>query len=509
MASSINRGRGSAPNTQSATEPLLPTASPPPPPPPPPRPHQHLPKGITLRLYLSHLLSTWNSRVFEFGALLFIASLYPNTLLPGSLYALVRGVSAVLCSPRVGRYVDSGDRLRVVRVSIVAQRVAVVLSCGGLLAVRDGVGGMVGGVVMMGVLAVLACCEKLASVGNLVAVERDWVVVVAGGDEGSLQVLNSQMRRIDLFCKLLGPLAVSMVDGISTVVAIYVVLGLNLASVGVEYFAIAGVYRIVPALQVPRTHPTSTSTSTSPGEEPIDTLPQPRSRLRSIYTPISTYLHHSAALPSLALSILYFTVLNFGAQMVTYLLASGYTPLHISSVRGISVLFEISATWLAPLVMSYVGPIRGGLWFVNWQLLCVSGAVSAFLFLENPKLAASGLILGVTLSRIGLWGFDLCVQIIVQGEVEPGYRGSFSAMEASVQSTFELGSYAMTVMLANPAEFRYPVIVSAVAVLLAAGLFAGFVRRRRGHLVHAPACFGKFRMEARHTADGEYRRLVS
>lgn len=54
-------------------------------------------------------------------------------------------------------------------------------------------------------------------------------------------VLNSQMRRIDLFCKLLGPLAISMADAISTVVAIYVVLGLSLASVGVEYMAIADV----------------------------------------------------------------------------------------------------------------------------------------------------------------------------------------------------------------------------------------------------------------------------
>lgn len=69
-------------------------------------------------LYTSHFLSTWNSRVFEFGAVLFIASIFPGTLLPTSLYALVRAASAVLLSPRVGQYVDQGDRLRVVRVSI-------------------------------------------------------------------------------------------------------------------------------------------------------------------------------------------------------------------------------------------------------------------------------------------------------------------------------------------------------------------------------------------------------
>jgi len=174
MGLGVGGGEDSAPNTQLDTEPSHPIASL-----APLLPPSHTHKNITLRLYISHFLSTWNSRVFEFGALLVIANLYPNTLLPGSLYALVRGFSAVLCSPRVGRYVDSGDRLRVVRVSIVAQRVAVVLSCGGLLAVKDGVGGVdkgwVGGVVVMGVLAMLACCEKLASVGNSIAVERDWV----------------------------------------------------------------------------------------------------------------------------------------------------------------------------------------------------------------------------------------------------------------------------------------------------------------------------------------------
>lgn len=49
------------------------------------------------------------------------------------------------------------------------------------------------------------------------------------------------MRRIDLFCKLAGPLVIAMIDGFSTIIAIYVVLGLNLTSVGVEYSTIATV----------------------------------------------------------------------------------------------------------------------------------------------------------------------------------------------------------------------------------------------------------------------------
>lgn len=69
-------------------------------------------------LYTSHILSTWNSRAFEFGAFLFLAAIYPQTLLPASLYALWRAFSAVLLSPIIGRIIDKSDRLVVVRLSI-------------------------------------------------------------------------------------------------------------------------------------------------------------------------------------------------------------------------------------------------------------------------------------------------------------------------------------------------------------------------------------------------------
>ena len=73
---------------------------------------------LTRALYVSHFLSTCNARIFEFGAVLFLADLYFGTLLPASVYALVRAASAILLSPSVGYHVDTGDRLTVVRLSI-------------------------------------------------------------------------------------------------------------------------------------------------------------------------------------------------------------------------------------------------------------------------------------------------------------------------------------------------------------------------------------------------------
>lgn len=56
--------------------------------------------------------------------------------------------------------------------------------------------------------------------------------------------MNSQMRRIDLVCKLLGPFFIGILDGVSTETAILVNLAMNCASVVVEYFTIAKVSHI-------------------------------------------------------------------------------------------------------------------------------------------------------------------------------------------------------------------------------------------------------------------------
>lgn len=73
---------------------------------------------VLTRLYISHTLSAWNSRMFEFGAVLFLASIFPGTLLYASIYALVRALSAVVLSSWLGARVDQSDRLVTLRHSI-------------------------------------------------------------------------------------------------------------------------------------------------------------------------------------------------------------------------------------------------------------------------------------------------------------------------------------------------------------------------------------------------------
>lgn len=348
----------------------------------------------------------------------------------------------------------------------------------------------------MALLSLLACVEKLSSVVNTISVERDWVVVISQNNTDDLQELNSQMRRIDLFCKLLAPLSIALVAGFSTTIAIIVTFGMTASSVFVEYYAIARVYYQVDGLQLrPVPSPTTQSTNGS----------------RQTFRSCISYIQHPAFLPSFSLSLLYLTVLTFGGQMVTYLLSLGFTSISIGLLRTISTIFELSSTWLAPKAMHKIGAIRCGIWFLNWQIVWVLVAV-AMLWLDIPQqYAVVGLLAGTIASRVGLWGFDLSAQVIVQEvcllsrstflnytdpakqAVESDQRGSFSAMEASVQNTFELLSFASTAIFARPDQFRIPAAVSAAAVVLAGLMYAFFVRQRRGHLFHASKCMQRKR----------------
>lgn len=100
--------------------------------------------------------------------------------------------------------------------------------------------------------------------------------------------------------------------------------------------------------------------------------------------------------------------------MVTYLISAGYNSFHIALTRTLSVIFELSATWIAPRAMKRIGPARSGMWFLSWQMLWLGAAVGFFWTQHTVIIAASGLVAGTILSRIGLLGYDLCAQFIIQ-----------------------------------------------------------------------------------------------
>lgn len=425
-------------------------------------------------------------RLFEFGAVLFLANIYPNTLLPMSIYALVRALAAVLFSPFIGQYIDRTDRLISIRIFIVGQRCAVICSCmlfWTMLEKAHVLSTWVGGVALA-LLSVLACIEKLSATANTVSVERDWVVVIGNNNEAYLQDMNAQMRRIDLFCKLIGPLAIALIDGLSPRTAVLVTLGLNVISMTAEYGLIARVYDSVAGLRV---H--NISEEERPQLEP-NIAPKIRPSCLNATFNLKAYTTSPAFLPSLSLSLLYLTVLSFSSQMTTYLLTfPSLTAPIIGLIRTTATCFELASTWLGPLLISRIGPTRAGIWCLSFQIACLSAGISTFFYPPTNSTSLPGvylLIASIILSRTGLYAFDLIAQLIIQGSIPATHRASFSTTEASVQNLFELVTFLTTIIFPRPEQFRIPACVSFVAVCTAGALYALYVRDRRGHLLHLP-----------------------
>lgn len=172
--------------------------------------------------------------------------------------------------------------------------------------------------------------------------------------------------------------------------------------------------------------------------------------------------------------------------MVGHLSGAGWSGVDIGLARTAAVASEVSATVAGPAAMRRVGAVRAGLWFVAW--LMGSVGVAALLFVRGGRGADVALVGGTVLSRVGLWGFDLSAAAVVQDEVEEEVRGAFSAAEAACQNACEMLAYVSTMVWSRPEQFRYPVLMSAVAVWVAGGLFAKAVRTRRGHLLHIAEC---------------------
>jgi iron-regulated transporter 1 len=317
--------------------------------------------------------------------------------------------------------------------------------------------------------------------------------VVAESLKMDRQELNSTMRRIDLLCKLIAPVGIGLLDGYSTRLAVWVVFAQNAVSVGAEYFAIAQVYAAVPELGLGKRQQQQQNSEPSSQQHHEQSATPKSSRLPRALLPWISYLQNPAFLASFALSLLYLTVLSFASQMTTYLLTLGFTSTHVSLMRLASVVLELSATIAAPYLMHRIGAVRSGLWFINEQLISIALAMGLFLmYIEHPRLAGLTLVSGVALSRLGLWGFDLSVQFLVQDAAPAASRGSFSAIEMSLQNVFELLSFATTMVFYRPEDFRIPMYISAGAVAASAACFAGFVRKRRGHLLHTDKCLKRF-----------------
>lgn len=164
-------------------------------------------------------------------------------------------------------------------------------------------------------------------------------------------------------------------------------------------------------------------------------------------------------------------------------------------MRGLCVVTGLAGTVLQPYLSGRIGLIRAGTWSLWLELVPLALPVIA-LYAFQPSSAGHNapaswitaiLFLGLALSRVGLWSFDLCsvAQVQVALNTHPR-RNALMGLTFALQNVFDLGHYSLTLGWNRPEQFKYPATISFVAVAVATVVYMLFYARRvRGHLVHA------------------------
>lgn len=86
---------------------------------------ERVPNSRHCRLYISHFLSTWNARQFEFAVTLLLLDVFPNTLRWTGIFGFCTTIAAIIASSSIGNLANSTGRLRMMQFTILLQRFAV------------------------------------------------------------------------------------------------------------------------------------------------------------------------------------------------------------------------------------------------------------------------------------------------------------------------------------------------------------------------------------------------
>jgi solute carrier family 40 (iron-regulated transporter), member 1 len=483
-------------------------------------------------LYVSHFFAQWNAVSWNFVVALILAAVtrYESFVLVTS-YAMSLCGASVLMSGRIGQWMDyrnvtfANERLAIAQWLIGLEAVAVVLVtvfCFQLLsswdessmhasrqnAINDDSWTVLldtpRNAVSLAVIHIMGSMAHVLDQAVLVAMERDWVVVLSQSGARAqssdaleydqllspwLSSINVTMKQIDLSCKVAAPAVAgfliswwsdSRAANDMQWVGLYLGIG-NVMALLVESICTRRVYQLIPALA---------AKTTDLPHEPSDGLPvyvaaldlsQDQAtnamalaqRNENVYNcnGLVVYMQQSSAWAGIALALLYVNTITFGnGIMTTYLLHHGVRLETVGLIQGLAAAIGLVGTLAYQYSAQRWSLEATGLWSIIYQTSCL-GLTMLSLLVANDTVELHLLLGGLILSRIGLWVFDIAVTQLQQKEVPEHVRSQVGGLQQSLNAFFNLLGFSVGLVFPNPSDFPVYIAVGFLSVFTAALLF--------------------------------------
>lgn len=186
-----------------------------------------------------------------------------------------------------------------------------------------------------------ACASSVGATGATISVEREWTKQLYTGDHQGLARMNAGMKRIDLICLILSPVALGLI--MSTAGSTVAILSMgfwNILFWPLECILLDKARNESPILRTMANH------MAKPQDTAQENEADSSAGLLDLTSGFGLYFKQDVFPAAFSLALIYLTVMSFGTIMTGYLAWSGVAEIELSLFRGYVGLFDPSLDWL-------------------------------------------------------------------------------------------------------------------------------------------------------------------
>ncbi|XP_048432327.1 solute carrier family 40 member 3, chloroplastic-like [Pyrus x bretschneideri] len=426
-------------------------------------------------LYASCLAGNLVEQFWNFSWPSAIALIYPS-LLPVAFMGFFSKLAIIAGGPLVGTLMDHFPRVPAYNCLNIIQAAAQLLSAA-LIIYAHSVPPSVSSLLHRPwfiVLVLAGAVERLSGVALGIAMERDWVVLLAGVNRPiALAQANAVLNRIDLLCEIAGAsLFGILLSKYDPVTCLKFSGGLMVWSLPFAIVLTCLTNKLSSGvLDRPKCSQTSCRTSTEVSL--FDTNDIVDKGVAAIKLGWKEYMQQPVLPASLAYVLLYFNVvLTPGSLMTAFLTQSGLNPSIIGGFSGLCAFMGVAATFVSASLVRRLGILKAGAAGLIFQASLLTVAVAVYCSgsssQQSPLLFFLCLIV---LSRLGHMSYDVVAAQILQTGIPSSKANIIGATEVAVASLAEFTMWGIAIIANDVSHFGFLAVLSLLSVVGAALMF--------------------------------------
>ncbi|KFK26445.1 hypothetical protein AALP_AA8G249400 [Arabis alpina] len=436
------------------------------------------PEGLYL-LYASCLVVNLVEQLWNFAWPSAIAMLHPS-LLPVAVMGFVTKLAIIIGGPVVGKFMDHSPRVPTFISLNVIQVAAQMLSAGMIIHAYTVPSTLASSILLQPwffALVFAGAIDRLCGIASGVAIERDWVVLLAGINRPiALAQANAVLNRIYLLCEIAGTtlfgILLSKYDPVTCLkFAAALMMGSLPTMTALVWLTNKFSFGVLDRAKC--------SLNSYAVEGPLpDTKSIVDIGVEAIKLGWKEYIQQPVLPASLAYVLLYFNViLTPGSLMTAFLTQRRINPSIIGGFSGLCAVMGVAATFLSASLVKRFGILKAGAVGLFFQASLLGVAVAVYLSSSLSQQSPLFFFLSmIVLSRLGHMSYDVVGAQILQTGIPSSKANLIGATEISVASLAESLMLGVAIAANDASHFGFLAVLSLLSVIAATFIFCKLLR---------------------------------